>query len=110
MEWLVNLFTGSGVAHSVFIVALVIAGGDSLRIPYHRHPLPYHRHHCPQGMQTQLFHDCRAHLGRHDRPPALAYSNEVCGNNQASVAYSTVYPLTMFLRVVTAQILVLMAL
>ena len=43
-------------------------------------------------------------------PPALAYSNEICGNNQASVAYSTVYPLTMFLRVVTAQILVLMAL
>ena len=27
MEWLVNLFTGSGVAHSVFIVALVVAGG-----------------------------------------------------------------------------------
>ena len=43
-------------------------------------------------------------------PPALAYSNEICGNNQASVAYSTVYPLTMFLRVVTAQIMVLMAL
>ena len=43
-------------------------------------------------------------------PPALAYSNEICGNNQASVAYSTVYPVTMFLRVVTAQILVLMAL
>lgn len=43
-------------------------------------------------------------------PPALAYSNEICGNNQASVAYSTVYPLTMFIRVVTAQILVLMAL
>lgn len=43
-------------------------------------------------------------------PPALAYSNEICGNNQASVAYSTVYPLTMFLRVVTAQILILMAL
>ena len=42
-------------------------------------------------------------------PPALAYSNEICGNNQASVAYSTVYPLTMFLRVVTAQIFVLMA-
>ena len=43
-------------------------------------------------------------------PPALAYSNDICGNNQASVAYSTVYPLTMFLRVITAQILVLMAL
>lgn len=48
--------------------------------------------------------------GTMTNPPALAYSNEVCGNNQASVAYSTVYPLTMFLRVVTAQILVLMAL
>jgi putative transport protein len=30
MEWLVNLFTGSGVAHSVFIVALVIAIGLGL--------------------------------------------------------------------------------
>ena len=48
--------------------------------------------------------------GTMTNPPTLAYSNEVCGNNQASVAYSTVYPLTMFLRVVTAQILVLMAL
>lgn len=42
-------------------------------------------------------------------PPALAYSNSICGNDKASVAYSTVYPLTMFLRVIVAQILVLMA-
>ena len=42
-------------------------------------------------------------------PPALAYSNSICGNDQASVAYSTVYPLTMFLRVLVAQVLVLMA-
>ena len=48
--------------------------------------------------------------GTMTNPPALAYSNDICGNNQASVAYSTVYPLTMFLRVVTAQLLVLMAL
>ena len=48
--------------------------------------------------------------GTMTNPPALAYSNEICGNNQASVAYSTVYPLTMFLRVVTIQIMVLMAL
>jgi putative transport protein len=41
-------------------------------------------------------------------PPALAYSNSICGTDQASVAYSTVYPLTMFLRVLCAQILVLM--
>ena len=48
--------------------------------------------------------------GTMTNPPALAYSNDICGNNQASVAYSTVYPLTMFLRVITAQILILMAL
>ena len=48
--------------------------------------------------------------GTMTNPPALAYSNEICGNNQASVAYSTVYPLTMFLRVVTIQIMVLLAL
>lgn len=40
-------------------------------------------------------------------PPALAYSNSICGNDQASVAYSTVYPLSMFLRVLMAQVLVL---
>lgn len=40
-------------------------------------------------------------------PPALAYSNSVCGNSQASVAYSTVYPLSMFLRVLLAQVMVL---
>ena len=40
-------------------------------------------------------------------PPALAYSNNVSGNDMPSVGYATVYPLTMFLRVLTAQLLVL---
>lgn len=40
-------------------------------------------------------------------PPALAYSNKVANNDAPSVAYTTVYPLTMFLRILTAQILVL---
>lgn len=40
-------------------------------------------------------------------PPALAYANSVAGNDIPSVAYSTVYPLTMFLRVLTAQLLIL---
>lgn len=42
-------------------------------------------------------------------PPALAYSNSISGNDQAAVAYSTVYPLSMFLRVITAQVLVIWA-
>jgi putative transport protein len=40
-------------------------------------------------------------------PPALAYANATAGNDAPAVAYSTVYPLTMFLRVIMAQILIL---
>lgn len=40
-------------------------------------------------------------------PPALAFANNSTGNDAPAVAYSTVYPLTMFLRVVAAQALVL---
>lgn len=40
-------------------------------------------------------------------PPALAYANSISGNDAPAVAYSTVYPLTMFLRVLSAQLLIL---
>lgn len=40
-------------------------------------------------------------------PPALAYSNATAGNDAPAVAYATVYPLTMFLRVLTAQLLII---
>jgi putative transport protein len=40
-------------------------------------------------------------------PPALAYGNTTAGNDAPSVSYATVYPLTMFLRVLTAQLLIL---
>lgn len=43
-------------------------------------------------------------------PPALAYANGVAGNDVPAVGYATVYPLTMFLRVLTAQVLVLLLL
>lgn len=44
-------------------------------------------------------------------PPALAYANSISSSNDRSaVAYATVYPLTMFLRIFTAQILALIAL
>lgn len=45
--------------------------------------------------------------GGYTDPPALAYSNKIAGNDEPAVAYSTVYPLTMFMRVITAQILIL---
>ena len=40
-------------------------------------------------------------------PPALSYSVSAAGNDHPSVGYATVYPLTMFLRVLTAQLLIL---
>ncbi|MEG1574697.1 MAG: transporter, partial [Bacteroidales bacterium] len=40
-------------------------------------------------------------------PPALAYANKTANNDAPAVAYSTVYPLTMFMRVLTAQMLIL---
>ena len=40
-------------------------------------------------------------------PPALAYANKVANNDSPAVAYSTVYPLTMFMRVIVAQVLIL---
>jgi len=40
-------------------------------------------------------------------PPALAYANNVAQNEAPNVSYATVYPLTMFLRVLTAQLLIL---
>lgn len=43
-------------------------------------------------------------------PSGLAYSNSISPINQQAVSYATIYPLVMFLRVLTPQILVLMAL
>lgn len=45
--------------------------------------------------------------GSYTDPPALAYSNQTANNNAPAVGYSTVYPLTMFLRIITAQLLIL---
>ncbi|MDD6471685.1 MAG: putative transporter [Bacteroidales bacterium] len=48
--------------------------------------------------------------GSYTDPPALAYSNQVSGNDAPAVGYSTVYPLTMFLRILTGQMVLLMML
>ena len=45
--------------------------------------------------------------GSYTDPPALAYGNKVANNDAPAVAYSTVYPLTMFMRVIVAQLIVL---
>jgi putative transport protein len=45
--------------------------------------------------------------GAMTNPPALAYSGRLAENDHPAVAYATVYPLTMFLRILSAQILVI---
>ncbi len=46
--------------------------------------------------------------GSNTDPPALAYANQTAGNDAPAVGYSTVYPLAMFLRILTAQLLILL--
>ena len=46
--------------------------------------------------------------GSNTDPPALAYANQVSSNDAPAVGYSTVYPLSMFLRILTAQLLILL--
>lgn len=46
--------------------------------------------------------------GTYTDPPALAYANQSCSKEAPAVGYSTVYPLSMFLRILTAQIIILL--
>ena len=45
--------------------------------------------------------------GANTNPPALAYSSDLTSCDAPAVGYATVYPLAMFLRVLTAQLLIL---
>lgn len=45
--------------------------------------------------------------GTYTDPPALAYANSSCSKEAPAVGYSTVYPLSMFLRIFTAQTIIL---
>lgn len=46
--------------------------------------------------------------GTYTAPPALAYANQSCSKEAPAVGYSTVYPLSMFLRIFTAQLIILL--
>lgn len=46
--------------------------------------------------------------GTYTDPPALAYANQICSKEAPAVGYSTVYPLSMFLRILSAQLIVLL--
>jgi putative transport protein len=50
---------------------------------------------------------CGLLAGTMTDPPALAFANSMGESEGASVAYATVYPLTMLLRIIAAQVIVL---
>ena len=52
---------------------------------------------------------CGLIAGSSGNPPALAFAQEAYGSDYASVNYATVYPLSMFLRVLVAQLLILIS-
>lgn len=45
--------------------------------------------------------------GTYTDPPALGYANSICSSEAPAVGYSTVYPLSMFLRIFLAQVIIL---
>jgi len=66
------------------------------------------------GIASRLYYKlnftsiCGVLAGSMTDPPALAFANTMTGSDSPSVAYATVYPLTMLMRVVSAQLLVLL--
>ena len=54
------------------------------------------------------FEVCGLLAGASTDPPALSFALKIAGNDIPSATYATVYPLTMILRIVAAQILVLL--
>ncbi len=51
---------------------------------------------------------CGLLAGSMTDPPALAFANQTTGSDFPSVAYATVYPLTMILRVISAQVMIIL--
>ena len=57
--------------------------------------------------KMNYFTICGVMSGGYTDPPALAYCNKLANNDAPAVSYSTVYPLTMFMRVIAAQLIIL---
>ena len=100
MYWLYNLFFGDTLAHTIFVLALVITVVPLLIVSLIAR----------LGMKVNYYTLMGLIAGSTTDPPALAYANSTAGNDMPAVSYATVYPVVMFLRVLTAQIFILFAL
>lgn len=79
-----------GMGFSITVIPLLIVGAISRGI-----------------LKMNFFEIMGLLAGSTTDPPALAYANESSNSDAPAVAYSTVYPVTMFLRVLMAQLLIL---
>jgi putative transport protein len=59
-------------------------------------------------MKRNYFEICGLLSGSMTDPPALAYANNIAQSEAPAVAYATIYPLVMFLRIFIAQLLILL--
>ena len=59
-------------------------------------------------MKRNYFEICGLLSGSMTDPPALAYANSIAQSEAPAVAYATIYPLVMFLRIFIAQLLILL--
>ncbi len=59
-------------------------------------------------LKKNYFEICGLLAGSMTDPPALAYANSIAQNEAPAIAYATVYPLVMFLRILVAQLLILL--
>ena len=61
-------------------------------------------------LKMDFFKICGLLSGAGTNPPMLSFAEQAYGNGRIAVNYATVYPLTMFLRVVAAQVMIMMML
>ncbi len=59
-------------------------------------------------MKKNFFEICGLISGSMTDPPALAYANSIAQNEAPAIAYATVYPMVMFMRILVAQLLILL--
>ena len=59
-------------------------------------------------LKINFFTICGLVAGAHTNAPPLAYANSICDTDEPAVAYSTVYPLVTFLRILIAQFMILL--
>jgi putative transport protein len=59
-------------------------------------------------LKKNFLETCGLISGSMTDPPALAFANSISQSELPAIAYATVYPLVMFLRVIVAQMLILL--